>query len=182
MGIMNNQKSGFTLLEMIVAVGIFTIVITIAMTSLLNLNKIHNDSIIFSRVQDNLRFALEVMAKEIRVGMTYNCGGETLIPQDCEYPDGRSTLTFKNPAGQTVTYRLGSNNQIERSSDGAVTFLALTSSDITIEELTFYVTGALEGDEKQPKILIKTKASSAFRSKKIEINLQTLASSRILDS
>lgn len=174
-------KKGFTLLEMIVAVGIFTIVLTIAMSSLLNISNVYNESIYFAAVQDNLRFALEKMAKDMRVGTTYDCGGTILIPKDC--PGGSSILTFKGYSGNVVIYRLNSgNNQIEMSVDDGASYLALTSKDISVEELKFIVEGAPSGDQKQPRILIQVKASSVFKNKTIKVNLQTLVSSRNLDS
>lgn len=173
---MKNQKSGFTLLEIIVAVGIFTVIMTIAMSGLLNLNAVNKDSINFSNLSDNIRFALEIMAKEARTGTIYNCGGTDLTRQNCSL--GSSVLTFQNALGQIVTYRLN-NNRIEKSSGG--NFLALTSSDVKVEDLKFVVSGALSGDNLQPKILIRIKASVLFKNKKTEINLQTLVSSRNID-
>lgn len=161
------MSKGFTLLEMIIAVGIFTIVVTIAMSGLLNLSDVNKDSINFSNLSDNIRFTLEMMAKEIRTGTDYSLSG--------------NVLTFKNAFGNTIVYK-SENSRIKRSSDGGVNFLAMTASGIKIEELKFVVSGALSGDRLQPKILIRIKASVLFKNKKTEINLQTLVSSRNLDS
>ena len=162
------MKKGFTLFEMIVAVGAFMVFMTIAMSGLLNLNDANKNSINFSNIMDNARFALEIMAKEIRTGTTYSSSGS-------------STLTFQNALGQTAVYRLN-NNRIEKSSDGGASFLALTTSDVKVDNLKFVVSGAASGDGFQPKILIGIKASVSFKNKITEINLQTLVSSRNPDS
>lgn len=164
---MKNQKSrGFTLLEMIIAVGVFTVFVTIAMSGLLNLSDANKNSTNFSNLSDNIRFALEMMAKEIRTGTDYDLSGDI--------------LTFQNARGDTIAYELDSF-QIKRSLNGGA-FSSLTSGDIKVEELKFVVSGALARDGLQPKILIRIKASVLFKNKKTEINLQTLVSSRNLDS
>lgn len=160
------QMSGFTLLEMILAVGVFIVVTTIAMSGLLNLSDVNKDSINFSNLSDNIRFALEMMAKEIRTGTDYSLSG--------------NVLTFQNARGDTIIYK-SEGNQIKRSLNGGA-FSSLTSGDIKVEELKFVVSGAPPGDGFQPKILIRIKANVSFKNKKTEINLQTLVSSRNLDS
>ncbi len=195
-----SNRRGFTLIEIMVAVSIFTIVMLMATGALLSIldsnRKVQSQQAIFS----NLDFALESMSRKIRVGATYRCipGGysSTNIDkiQDCNV--GGDAFAFEpfggdqsNPSDQIV-YRLNSN-QIERSTDGGASFVALTSPEIRIEGLKFYVRGSTPSDSEQPVVLISVygcaglKASEACSSPatktKVDFNLQTTVTQRLLD-
>lgn len=72
--ILKNQR-GFTLIEMIVSLGIFSMIITVAVGALLVLiagnQKLQNEQAVMS----NLAFALDSMTREIRTGYNYYCAG-----------------------------------------------------------------------------------------------------------
>jgi prepilin-type N-terminal cleavage/methylation domain-containing protein len=69
----NRTQAGFTLIEMIVSLGIFSVVMTIAVGSLLvlifNNQKLQGEQ----SVMTNLAFALDGMTREIRTGTHYFC-------------------------------------------------------------------------------------------------------------
>lgn len=169
-------KNGFTLLEMIVAIGIFSIAVLFSVSSFLSLQSAEKKIQSSVNVQNNLRFAMEIMAKEIRTGELYHCAEDLGVqPLDCA--SGDSSLTFKNTAGQTVIYRK-INSGLHKSSDGGVVFQPLTSSDITVDDLKFYVNGAPSNDNLQPRVLITLKASGRVGVSEIVYNLQTSVSQR----
>ena len=172
------RDPGFTLLELIVAVGVFSMAILIAVSAFLSLQAAEKRTQAFINLQNNLRFALEIMAKEIRTGELYHCGDEGgTEPLDCL--SGASALTFKNALGLTVIYKkLGSS--IQKSSDGGTIFQPLTAKDITINDLTFYVVGSPAGDNLQPRVIITLKASSPVGGDTKELSLQTTISQRKL--
>lgn len=68
-----NSQHGFTLIEMIVSLGLFSVVITIALGALLML--INSSSQLQNKqsVLTNLSFALDSMTREIRTGTNYFC-------------------------------------------------------------------------------------------------------------
>ena len=167
---------GFTLLEMVVAVGVFSVAILLATSSFLSLQNSEKKIQSAVNIQNNLRFAMEVMAKEIRTGGAYHCGTDPgTEPLDCL--SGSSSLTFKNALGQTVIYRK-IDSSIQKSSDGGIIFQPLTSSDIKVDELKFYVVGALLNDDIQPRVLINIKSSGQVGTGLNEISLQTSVSQR----
>ena len=175
-GYKKDSLTGFTLLEMIVAIGVFSIAVLIAVSSFLSLQSSEKKIQSSVNIQNNLRFALEIMAKDIRTGESYHCGADSGVqPLDC--PSGASSLTFKNTLGQTVIYRK-INSSIQKSSDGGVVFQPLTSSDITVDDLTFYVVGAPSNENLQPRVLITLKASSLVGASINEFNLETSVSQR----
>jgi len=67
------KKSGFTLIEIIVSLALFSVVITIAVGALLILiasnRQLQNEQSVLS----NLSFALDSMTREIRTGSNYYC-------------------------------------------------------------------------------------------------------------
>lgn len=70
------KKSGFTLIEMIVSLGLFSVVITISVGALLVLVASNEQLQGEQSVMTNLSFALDSMTREIRTGTQYFCDSE----------------------------------------------------------------------------------------------------------
>lgn len=68
-----SPQSGFTLIEMIVSLGVFSVVITIAVGALLILIANSKQLQKEQGVMTNLSFALDSMTREIRTGTKYYC-------------------------------------------------------------------------------------------------------------
>ena len=68
-----SKKSGFTLIEIIVSLALFSIVITIAIGALLILIASNRQLQDEQSVLSNLSFALDSMTREIRTGSNYYC-------------------------------------------------------------------------------------------------------------
>jgi len=171
--ILKNKKSGFTLVELIVSLGLFTVVMMISTSALLSLadtnKKVQSMRIAF----DNLNLALESMSREIRMGSVYTCNPSLpviLVPgtagSNCT--GGNSTVAFFPQNGDTMVYRLN-GSIVQRSKDGGSNFSDITSSNVIINELMFYVRGALLTSGNQPHLTISldgtagSRVSSKFR-------------------
>lgn len=164
------KQQGFTLIEIIVAIGIFTAVITMALATFLNISNIQRKAGALRATNDNLNFALEVMSREIRSGKDY-----------CDSLCSASSFNFTNSQDETIVYKLN-NFSIERSVNGE-TFLSLTSPEIKIDNLTFIVMGESAGDKKQPRVTIILNGSSVDpKIAELKLNIQTTVSQRRLDS
>ncbi len=68
-------SSGFTLIELIIALGVFGVVITTAVGALLMLVATNEQLQQEQNVMSNLSFALDSMTREIRTGTDYQCVG-----------------------------------------------------------------------------------------------------------
>ncbi|NCT02183.1 type II secretion system protein [Candidatus Parcubacteria bacterium] len=68
-------QTGFTLIEMIVALAVFSVVVTMSMGALLTLVGTNQQLQAEQSVMTNLSFALDSMTREIRTGIRYYCGG-----------------------------------------------------------------------------------------------------------
>lgn len=169
--ILKSKNQGFTLIEMVVAVGVFTIVIVITLASFLNISDIQNKSIALRVVNDNINFAVETMVRDIRTGKNY-----------CSSCSGSSMFNFTNSRGEQVVYRL-SGGVIERSSDGGLNFISLTSEEVNIDNFVFTVTGEEVGDAEQPLVTINISGSAGKKGRIItDLSVQATVSQRSLDS
>ena len=174
----NNMEKGFTLIELMVAISIFIIVMTISMGSILSVFDANRKSRSLKTVLNNLNLAVESMAKEMRFGRNYHCGpGAVTIPQNC--PSGDTLMSFLSSDGVQITYRL-SGQTIEKKI-GSDVYIAVTAPEIIIDDLVFYTLGAGSGDSLQPKVLVKIKSRAGTGGSQSDLTLQTLVSQRVLD-
>lgn len=176
------KEKGFTLFEMIVAVGIFTVVVVIAVSSMLSLTASERKAITLQNTQDNLRFAVEAMAKEMRTGEGF--------PLDSV--SGNDEIIYRTARGQIVSYRLNNTlHGIEKASDeivgclppfGDTCYFPFTALEVKVERLVFYVTGVGD-DNVQPKMTIVVEATTpGIKRTTSRLLLQTTVAQRRLDT
>ncbi len=70
----NHKNSGFTLVEMIVALGVFSIVATVALGALMKIISANRKAQTLQTSITNLNFALESMSREFRDSKYFQCG------------------------------------------------------------------------------------------------------------
>ena len=68
-----NKTLGFTLIEMIVSLGVFSVVVTTAVGAMLVLISTNQQLQAEQSVMTNLAFALDTMTREMRTGFNYYC-------------------------------------------------------------------------------------------------------------
>ncbi|MFA5987507.1 MAG: type II secretion system protein, partial [Candidatus Paceibacterota bacterium] len=94
-----NKKAGFTLIEIMVSVAIFSVVMLIAIGALLSVNDSNRKARALRVVMDNLNFAVEDMSKKMRTGSDFYCKDGDLSDyvkgdkKDCA--GGASQIVFK---------------------------------------------------------------------------------------
>lgn len=160
------NKKGFTLIELIVAVALFVIVISIVIslftTGLMGYRKV----MAIQNVQENGLFLLEFIAKEIRMS-TVNSNPNIY------------TLKITRPNGESITYSFtgGAINRTSPSASGPI-----NSPEVSVSG-RFYTLGIGTGDNQQPRvsIVMKVESTSAKVEEKSEINIQATLSPRNLD-
>lgn len=180
---------GFTLVEMMVAVTLFTFVMFIATTSLLSIIGLNKKARANQAVINNINAVLEQMMRDIRLGKDYYCDNSFASSgvKDCE--SGASVFTFTPSTGGTSksVYNLGSEYKVVQLcqdcfSGGAPT--PITSTDISIDNLTFYVTGTNLASKQQPFVRIYISghaftSSATGKPERVDFALQTSASQRL---
>ncbi len=153
-GIGGETTRGFTLLELIVSIGLFMVVVTIAMSAYLSLISLNRKAQATNDVVSNLSFVIESMSRSIRTGTAYSCNGGT----NC-WPNGLNTFSFTDENGQRVTYRLngGANPSVGSCLGNGVcddsTAQVLTDPRINVTNLKFYTQGVGNNDGLQPRVL-----------------------------
>lgn len=158
------MKDGFTLIEMLVSVGIFTVVMVVALGGLLAVTEADRRAQSIKTITNNLSFALEGMARSIRTGVDYSCGTWTQ-GQDCGTSTSGSPgtlFTFTNADGQRVGYRYAACSGIgciQRNVQGgaAGAWEPITSPEVVIESLEFYLHGSSRNDQFQPRLTISVR-------------------------
>lgn len=142
------RTGGYTLVELMIAMGLFAFVMTITSGAYLLMINLNRKTQGLASGIDNLSFALESMTRTIRTGGDYNCGGIG----DC--PSGSSTFSFVDNAGRAVTYTLGTQTGESGGDVGAVfsNGVAVTAPIVNVTALTFYAAGTSSSDEIAPRV------------------------------
>jgi prepilin-type N-terminal cleavage/methylation domain-containing protein len=99
------KNRGFTLLEMLISISLFTVVTTIAFSALFSIMDANDKAKTIKLVVNNLSTAMESMTREIRVGTDYTCNGSaTPISGGYDCPSGEDQISFISESGEDVSY------------------------------------------------------------------------------
>src|SRR3989344_1005361 len=141
------SKKGFTIIELLVAMTVFLILTTIAVTSFVRSLRTQRAVTSLIAINDNTSLTLEQMAREIRTARGFSTVGF-------------STLRFTNARNEAVTYRI-SNERVERQAAGGA-FVPLTASNIKIADARFLVTAEHDtnGNVIWPRVTISLKVGT----------------------
>lgn len=181
---MMNQyaKRGYSLLELIVSLGLFSMVMVVAMGAYLTLISLDRQARAGNQLASSLSFAVESMARSMRTGSEYACNANGSAP-NCA--GGGTSVSFLDAQGQTITYLLRSDGSIGQCTGGlctSSTALPLTDRRITVSSLKFFVRGVGTGDSTQPQVTFSL--SGTMRTDAGEttsFSVQTSASQRLLE-
>lgn len=135
---MTNKKNGFTLIELMVSVGLFSIITLLTASAYFMMLSINRQTQGIATGINNLSFALETMTHTIRTGTGYGCPS---AGTDCP-PSGGTSFSLTDENGVSVSYRLGGtppNQYIQKTVNGVST--TLTDPSVTVSSLLFYAFG-----------------------------------------
>lgn len=195
------MKKGFTLIELMVSITIFSIVMLISVGALLAIVDANRKAQSLKSVMNNLNFALENMSRNIRVGTNYYCKPYQLgddppsVPsditttKDCSGSDGGVLFAFegsngdRNDQNDQIVYRLNGTS-IERSTDSGSTFTAITAPEVQLTNFRFYVVGSdplTLGNTIQPRVVMTIQGKAGAGKSQTEFNVQASVSQRLID-
>jgi prepilin-type N-terminal cleavage/methylation domain-containing protein len=165
---------GFTLIELLVSIGLFSVVLTIALSSILSIADANKKARSLMSVTNNLNFALDSITRSFKSGTIsgnpVSQNGKCLTTQEIDY----TQIDF---AQRTVKYCL-----VETGGVGTITKndVALTSPDVDVDFLQFKVDAYAAGTQPVANIMIEgtVKVSETVRS---SFSLQTSVSQRLLN-
>jgi len=196
----HKKEEGFTLIEVMISIGLFSVIMIVGITAILGVNNTYRKSRTMRSAIDNLSFIMEDMARNIRLGSNYRCFNdvsEISALDDIEDPlDGTncSGLAFEpfwNPVtgdpnvDEVIYFIEGGQESIFKSLNGDLpTALPMNSVDLRIDPITsgFTVFGSSSNtDEEQPSVLIVLNGTVNVGGNSTDFNLQTTVSQRLLD-
>lgn len=198
---------GFTIIEVMISMAIFTIIVTIGIGAVLDAMTQHHNTENNRTVMDSLNFIMEDMARNIRLGTNVRCvtdAAETIdgaydtsstavplpvIPASC--PLGSSQIVLNDLNGNHLRYLISLPtapvpNQIMKAS-GDVDPQFLTPREVTIDPTVsgFTVRGAetsATGDFSQPTVTIRLAGTINYKNVVSKFAIQTTVALRALDS
>lgn len=168
---------GFTLIEIIVAVGVFSIILLISAGIFSGYTDNQRRAIDTQDLQESVRLSLEVMSRELRTAY-----GESFVLAN-------NALTFRNQNGNCVQYSLGEDKIMRSETENSDTDCdiasfsssaeSLTGKDIVVNALAFKPWPSFVEDENllsQGFVTIVLQASTVDEQK--TLNVQTTVASR----
>lgn len=177
---LKKNKKGVSLIELIAAVAIFSFLILLATQIFKMAVDGQRGSISAQNVQENMRYAMEKMSKEIRMAQISNHDCELILapPPVADYKVyntavSNTKLYFKNKDGQCTAYYL-ENNRLKITAGGVTNYI--TPAKIEVSNLKFFVVddsiGAFHTKQPYVTMVMDVKASGpAMHEQKMKIQM-----------
>lgn len=166
-----NSRLGFTLVELLVAITLFSIAVSVAVGGFVRALRTQRELIALIAANSNASLAIEQMAREIRTGASFSVS-----------PAGDS-LSFMNANEENIIYNLdkstspGSHGVLMRTA-GNNSPEPVTASNVNINYLFFT---SLNSGQYPPRITVNIGVSGVLPELQGNItNIQTTVSSRVL--
>ncbi len=163
-------NAGFTLVELLVSLALFTVIVTAAVGSLYTVNQASVKVGAMRTVLDNLSFATESMSRTIRTGDLIICGGvdNQSGTANCALGNsngpGNEISLYSTIDSAIIEYRwrtdsLTGNYEIQKctvvnNSVNDNNCVSITNPEVNVQKMSFYVDGADATDGKQPSVMI----------------------------
>lgn len=174
------ESGGFTLIEMMVSVALFSVVLTVTLGSILTIADANKKARSLMSVMSNLNFAVDAITRSVKTGSDLSGGGDCISMDQVDYeasdPGGSARLR--------VTYCLDEDPETLRGmitkQVGTGSALPLTSPDVDIDYMNFGVFGLPAGQ--QPRVAINMEGTVTV-SPRVSSNftIQTTVSQRQLN-
>ncbi len=194
----HSSQSGFTLVELMVSLSLFIIVVLALVGSLYTVNDASKRVQAMRTVMDNINFAMESMSRNIKTSEDITCGSEIDGAREVSCPIGISgagtaNISMHSTLGksQIVEYKFENGAIYKRNTPFLVvgdptsgpgapgSWIAITSPEISIENMRFYVSGASYTDGEQPSVIIKLEGVASVQGgTSVPFAIQTLLSQR----
>jgi prepilin-type N-terminal cleavage/methylation domain-containing protein len=185
-------RRGFTLLELIVSVGLFSIIMLIVTSAYLTMVDLDRKARATSDVMTNLSFVVESMGREIRTGTNYRCStnGTTFSDITPNCINGGTAFKYTDSRGWIITYSLvapAGKGQVMITVDNGSTAVTspLTDTRVDVNRLDFYVRGI---GKSSPDTYLSPQVSFVIQGEVqsqpgdiVEFSLQSSATQRYLE-
>lgn len=187
------SKKGFTLVEMLIVLAIFSVVTVVIVDIFMMASKAQRRTLAVQKIQSDAQYSLEAMAREIRMDMIdYDYYGGTITAAPSPI------LALRDQDDNQIIFKKDSDNCppagtscLIVSIDGGTTWESITSQGINVLDLKFYIspdvdpfvmnTGYTYDANMQPRvtIVLTTKGFLGRPEEQQTVSLQTTVSNRI---
>ena len=172
------ENSGLTLIEVLVAMSIFAVVISIAIGVFVNGSSSQKRILEFNAIQREAGYLMETVSRELRMATDISDGTAAYGVHADQQGNNNSSIEFKNYDGEWITYC--KSNPAGICAGGGKYFSRdrenINSPDIKIERLTFYVTDDFNQTQPIVTISMKVKSTGQYGA---ELTLQNSISMRL---
>lgn len=171
--IKKSKKKGFTLIEMMVAVSIFSIVVTISMGAIFTIVDANKKAQSLEAVMSNLNFSLEMMTRTIKTGQIIT---STI-----------NSMTTKDQSANTIVYSfvpLSTNNGV--TTNGYINRCintndcgSITAPEVNVTNLSFRDGTTINGGKQPSVVMIVQGAAKLSERVSSNFNIQTTITQRL---
>lgn len=180
------KKRAFTLVELLIAMGVFVVALSIATGGFLSVVRAQRAASSLMAVSDSMSVTLERMMREMRTSYNF-CNSQAALFQsdDCRFvPPGG--VQFVNANNIVVRYILNNDtNAIERcigaEAGGAFSCSPVTAENVAVINFFTDLSGAGENDKRPPRVTMRFRVSSTdpqIRDMNIFTSISTTVSAR----
>jgi len=169
-----NKNKGFTLIEMLIATLIFSIVIGAAIGVFVSAIRFQKYNLTHQQILSQSSYAMEYMDRAIRMAKKDEIG----CIDGSNYLEATNSIKFVTYHNQCWRFFV-QNGQLKIDKDGVV--YDLTSDDFRVIDFNVNVTGDSLGDNLQPKVTILIEIEGDGLAPQPKIKIQTTISQRNLD-
>lgn len=167
------NNSGFTLVELMVALGLFSLLLLMTVGGFVRSLRTERQTSAFTFVNNSLSIAIEQMGKEIRTGRNFCASGTS-----CQ---SSSVLSFLSAKGTIITYCLDGDAIKRNAGSDCTSGKKITGDNVNVQYLAFLISNNQGNNGWPPRVTILVGANSKKQMPaSYNINLQTTVSSRSL--
>lgn len=185
------QQAGFTLVELLVSLTLFIIVVLALIGSLYTVNDASRKVQAMRTVMDNLNFAMESISRTVRTSENITCSG--VGSASCPITGSgsreimmnstlgeRQKVEYKwNPDDKSVQKRTTNLDSAGLPIGVSTAWQTITSPEISVDHMVFYIDGADPLDKKQPSVAVQLDGvASVPNGSPIPFSIQTYLSQR----
>jgi type II secretory pathway pseudopilin PulG len=181
------KNKGFTLVEMMISAGLFTIIIFIGIGAVLTVSSVHKKNQKLRSVIDTVSFAMEDMARNARLGNSYNCNGVGDCVSGWSYEFSFEQVYGSPTVADEYVYKITpvtvQYGTLEKSEDSGVNFYQILPPEVRVDlnKSGFQVLGSSTTDDRQPYVRIRLAGDIDYRGVQTPFALETMVSQRQVD-
>ncbi|MFH1346891.1 MAG: type II secretion system protein [Spirochaetota bacterium] len=166
------NRKGFTIIELLVAMGIFSVLISIVSGGFISSLRTQRELTELISINDSANLTLEQIMRELRTGYNFSKISE-------------NELEFVNAKNKIIYYKF-IDGAVERGESDAFivkTYKKITADNVKIKNFNIKLMGNDAGDGYQSRITIAISiVGTSEYLQNVPVNVQMTVSSRVLDS